>query len=329
MPSDAMTRLRAANPCVPDPDRGKEPAAQAALQRILDTPISPPTSPHRKLTPRGLVLILAVLLIGAGGALAATDPMGWWSSNPSEAHYGIDPSVRVRTPTAQQVRCRADGNGHFSCMSETDRCYQIGHQAPFCKLSGRGLPYNQIDAIHAPPRNSILSRAGFEKAIARALAAGTMTAAHAAQFRSDLARVSDSFFTELRLASRYGTYGSGGPTRGGRTLVPPASEPTLLVCTDAGRLLSCQDINGDPDAPVGAGVYAAVQGPGWRWVKAPRYIGGLPPGIHFTHADYQVLADLIRFGTVTSSSSRSGMARPVPITHRRAPRAQITHLKAR
>lgn len=316
MQPDAMTRLRLANPALPEPERGMDPAAQAALQRILDDPGTQPTSPARRgMNPRGLILVLAVLLVGVGGALAATDPMGWWSSNPSEAHYRVSTTVRVPTPAAQQIRCHADGGGRFSCAAETTHCFQIGQQAPFCKLSGRGLPYTRIDTIKAPPRNSTLSRAGFNRAISKALTAGTMTAAQAAQFRADLARVPDSFFAEMRLASRYGTYGAGGPTRNGKVLVPPAGQPTLLVCSQAATRINCQNINGDTATPIGAGVYTAVQRKDWRWVKAPRYIGGLPPGVHFTHAESQVLIDLLRFGGTTSSSSGSGHATTIPITH--------------
>lgn len=316
MPSDAITRLRAVNPVIAEPDRGREPVAQAALQRILEAPASRPISPPRRgMTPRGLLVVLAVLLVGVGGALAATDPMGWWSNNPSEAHYRVSTTSRVRTPTAQGIRCRAGGRGHFSCAAETNRCYQIGQRPPFCKLSGRGLPYTKIDTIKAPLRNSTLSRAGFDRAIAKALAAGTMTAADAAQFRSDLARVPDSFFTEMRLASRFETIGVGGPTRHGQVLVPPVGQPTLLVCGQTVRGIDCQNINGDTATPIGAGVYTAIQSKDWRWVKAPRYIGGLPPGIHFTHAEYRVLIDLLRFGGTTSSSPSSGQATTIPITH--------------
>jgi hypothetical protein len=314
---DAITRLRAANPAAVDPGLGREPVAQAALQRILDSPpetASPAT--RRPLTSRGLVLVLAMLVLGVGGALAATDPMGWWSSNPSEAHYRVNPDARVPTPAAQQIRCTAGGSERLRCTPRQERCYQVRKRTPYCKLSGTGLPYLKIDAISAPPSNSLLSRAGFTKAIAKALAARRMTAAQAARFRADLARVPDGFFTELRLAAQYGTYGSGGETKNGRTRVPPVGQPATLVCTDAGRGLSCQDLNGDADAPVGAGVYSAVPGPGWRTVRTPRYIGGLPPGVHFTHAEEQVLIDLLRFGTTKSgSSSHGGRAKPVHIIH--------------
>ena len=93
----------------------------------------------------------------------------------------------------------------------------------------------------------------------------------------------DGFFTELRVAGQYGTYGTGGETKNGRTRVPPVGQPATLVCTDAGRGLSCQDLNGYADAPVGAGVYSAVPGLGWRTVRPPRSIGGLPCFPHVLH----------------------------------------------
>jgi hypothetical protein len=318
MHPDAITRLRAVNPAAVDPGLGREPVAQASLQRILDSP--PETAPpaaRRPLTSRGLVLVLAVLVLGVGGALAATDPMGWWSSNPSEAHYRVNPDTRAPTPVAQQIRCTsAGGRGQFRCTPHQERCYQVGQRMPYCKVSGTGLPYQKIDAISAPPSNSVFSRTGFTKAIAKALAASRTTAAQAARLRADLARVPDGFFTELRLASQYGTYGSGDETKNGRTRVPPVGQPATLVCTAAGRGLSCQDLNGDADAPVGAGVYSAVPGPDWRTVRSPRYIGGLPPGVHFTPAEEQVLIDLLRFGTTTSGSSSHGRrVKPVRIIH--------------
>jgi hypothetical protein len=316
MHPDSITRLRAVNPADVDPGLGREPVAQASLQRILDSPpeTAPPAS--RPVTSRGLVLVLAVLVLGVGGALAATDPMGWWSSNPSEAHYRVNPDARVPTPVAQQIRCTAGSGGRLRCTPEQERCYQVGQGTPYCKLSGMGLPYQRIDAIPAPPSNTVFSRVGFTKAIAKALAARTMTVAQAARFRADLARVPDGFFTELRLAGQYGTYGSGGETKNGKTRVPPVGQSATLVCTDAGRGLSCEDLNGDATAPVGAGVYSAVPGPGWRTVRTPRYIGGLPPGVQFTHAEEQVLVDLVRFGTTTGgSNSRGGQAKPVHVIH--------------
>jgi hypothetical protein len=90
----------------------------------------------------------------------------------------------------------------------------------------------------------------------------------------------------------------------------------LLVCTDAGRALACQDLNGDGEAPIGAGVYGAEPGRGWRRVRTPRSVGGVPPGFHYSPAEFQALMDLSRvFAAGRSSGPRSGRARPVKVVH--------------
>jgi hypothetical protein len=133
-----------------------------------------------------------------------------------------------------------------------------------------------------------------------------MSAMNAAKFRADLARVPDTFFTEYRLASRFGTYGDGSTNSRGQSLVPPAGEPNILVCEDAGRALSCRDLNGDQHAPIGAGVYGATVGPGWRVAPRQRLNTALPPGIHFTSAEEKVLIDMIRYASSGYSASSSG-----------------------
>jgi hypothetical protein len=305
---DTMARLRAANPARVRPELGLDPVAQAALARIVaDSGFgeSPPPTPKRLRSSR-LVPVLLVLVLGAGGALAATDPLGWWSSNPGEAMYGSNPALHVRTPSAQQIRChRSTSANSFRCTAERERCGPgaAGHFR--CAVTGDGLVYTKIDAIPAPAGSSF-SRARLLSFIAATVAHGTMSATHAAKFRKDLARVPDSFFTEYRLASRYGTYGSGSSNSRGQTLVPPPGEPNLLVCETAGRGLTCQDLNGDLTAPIGAGVYGAQVGPGWRVAPPQRQHAGLPPDVHFTPAEYQVLIDMIRYATVTHTSSPRG-----------------------
>ena len=109
------------------------------------------------------------------------------------------------------------------------------------------------------------------------------------------------------------------------TWSPRSGSRRCLVCTGAGRQLGCRNMNGDPDTPVGAGVFGAIQGRGWRWVTAPRYSGGLPPGIHFTSADSRVLIDLLRFGTTIRRSGSSGPATRIPITHLPATHNRTSH----
>ena len=170
----------------------------------------------------------------------------------------------------------------------------------------RGQLYTKFDTIRQvnPPR--LFTRAHFLSA------ARKLPAAEAAKFRHDLARVPDSFFTEMRLASRYGTYGTGGPGQ----RVPPRGIPELVVCEQLGSGLSCQNLNGDEHAPIGAGVYGAMSAPDWVPAPPQRPDYGLPPGIHFTRAEYQILIDL---GGLATSTHSSGREKPVKQT--RAPKS--------
>jgi len=305
---DTLARLRAANPARVDPDHGRDPVAQAALARIISDPVTvsaPAGKASRTRVPRRLVLVLAVMLLGAGGAFAATDPLGWWSPNAGEARYGANPALHVSTPTAQQIRCRRAANGvGYRCTAQRLVCRPIATGRFSCAVTGSGLAYLRFDAIRGPVGSSF-SRAGFLSSIARSLSKGTLSASVAAKFRTDLARVPDSFFTELRLSSRFGTYGNGSSNSRGQSLVPPPGEPSILVCENAGRALKCQDLNGDLQAPIGAGVYGAEVGPGWRVAPPLRQDTGLPPGVRFTPAEYQVLIDMIRYADVSHSSTSS------------------------
>jgi hypothetical protein len=302
---DSLLRLRAANPARVDEDHGSGPVAQAALERILADPgPSPaPASAQRRRLPRGLTLVLTAMLLGAGAAAAATDPFGWWSPNPGTAKFGINPARRVPTPTAQKIACRRRSSGGF-----------------LCEPRGSGQHYMRIDAIQPPQARSLFSRTHFNAAISQQLAAGKITAAVAARFRADVARVPDSFFTELRLASNFVTYGAGQDGTG-RELVPPIGIPSLLVCEDAGPALTCQDLNGDQHAPVGAGIYQAQQTAGWRTAPPHRRDFALPPGISsFTTAEYRLLRDLATGSGSSGSSTRSSSSS--------AGRGQAAHQRA-
>ena len=219
---DVLARLRAANPTVFEEDRGRSEAAQTALQRILeDQATLSDTENHargllrdRWRSRRGLVIVLATLLIGGGAAFAATDPLGWWSANQGEARYGSNPALRVRTPTIQRISCQARSAGSFRCTAARS-----------------GQRYSLIDAIRPPVT---LTRAKFTAGIARALAAGKISGAQAVRFRADLAAVPDSFFPKFGFASRFGTYGGVGDLGNGRTVVPPPGVPEFLVCEPAG-----------------------------------------------------------------------------------------------
>ena len=286
---DTLTRLRAANPARVDRDLGRGIAAQATLERIIgEPPPSPgPTSRRVRLRlPRsGLGVTLAVLCLGGGAAFAATNPFGWWSSNPSAARYAVDTHVHVRTPTEQQVSCHAGRSG-FTCSP-----------------AGPGQQYRFVVRVQRPGRLNMITRANFLTWIAHAQGIHGLTSAVASRLRADIARVPDSFFTEFRLGARYATVS----TDNGR--VPPPGVPEFLVCQDSGSTLSCQNLNGDSHAPIGAGIYGAVPAPDWRPNPHSQSSYGLPPGISFTPAEYRLLIDLGRFAISSSNSGGTLHAR--------------------
>lgn len=293
MMPDSLSRLRAANPARTEDELGGGAVAQAAIERILADPgtTASSASVRRGRLPRGPILVLAAMLLGAGAAVATTDPFGWWSSNPETARYRLDPARRVRTPNAQEISCRRQSGGGFRCAA-----------------GGSGQRYMQIDALKLPEPGSVFSRAHFNAAITQRLAAGKMTAALATRFRADVAAVPASFFTELRLISRFGTFG------GGLGRVPPIGIPEFLVCENAAAALSCQDLNGDQHAPVGAGVYLAQRAANWRPAPPHRRDFAFPPGFSFTEAEYRLLIDVATPASAgpTSSASSAGAVHAAP-----------------
>jgi hypothetical protein len=296
---DTLSRLRAANPAPVDHELGRGVTAQATLERIISEPPSSPQPTARRVRLRlprgGLGVTLAVLCLGGGAALAATNPFGWWSSNPSAARYAVDTHVLVRTPTQQQVSCHAAGSGFV------------------CSPGGSGQQYRFVDRVRFPSRVNMITRAVFVKGIAHGQATHRITSAVAARLRADVAAVPDSFFTEFRLALHYATVSTGN----GR--VPPPGVPEFLVCRNSGSTLSCQNLNGDSHAPIGAGIYGAVPAPDWRPNPHSQSSYGLPPGISFTPTEYRLLIDLGRFAISSSNSGGTLHARAhrVPAPRRR------------
>lgn len=322
MHTDELVRLRAANPAPVDPDRGRTAAATATLARILQEPIDETIEARpdrhrrarqagrRKLTrsSRRLLVVLAVALTAGGAAFAATDPLGWWSANPTFAKYGSNPTIHVHTPTTPEIACTPAGNVLHCTPARFEPASGVelvnGHRSS-------AQVYAFADAIPAPAKG--FTRHALLAYIASRRAAGAMSPAQAAHVRADIAAVPDSFFTEFELGSRYGTYGVGGQTRNGLTLVPPPGIPTLVVCEPAGRGLSCQNLNGDEHAPVGAGVYGAMTARNWRFERVAPASYGLPPGFSFTRAEYRVLADMVRYATVSHTSGPvKGKGTPAP-----------------
>ena len=326
--TEELARLRSANPAPVEPDRGLTPAATATLARILQEPISVANEAQldgrsrarflrRRIVTRSsrrLIVVVVVLVTAGGAAFAATNPLGWWSTNPTEARYGSNPAVHVRTPTQQQIACGRSG-GVLRCSPAS---YELpsGVELVNGHRSTEQL-YTLVDAIRPPYRG--FTRHALLTYIAQRRAAGAMTVAQAARFRADIAAVPNSFFTQLEHGG-YGTYGAGGETRKGRTLVPPPGVPSLVVCEPAGPGVSCQDLNGDEQAPVGAGVYQAMTARNWRYERVPPENSGLPPGTSLTRAEYRVLFDMGRFATVTHRSgsvTRKAPGQLPQLQHRR------------
>lgn len=285
---DTISRLRAANPAPVERDRADRAVAQAALQRILADPVAPRASAprRRRRSPRGLALVLAAMAIGGGAAVAATNPFGWWSASPDGARYAANPALHVRTPRASEI----------SCPKQPARSVR-------CGAGESGQKYVRGGAIE-PPDSSSFSRSRLSAATTQALAHGLVSAAAAARMRADLDAVPNSFFTKLRVASRFGTPSAGAEH--GRELAPPAGVPEFLVCEQAGSSLSCQNLNGDENAPVGAGIYQAIRAPDWRVVAVPRQRLPLLPGISFDAAEDRVLGDLLRVASSVSATGSGG-----------------------
>lgn len=333
--TDELARLRAANPMPVEPDRGRTPAAATTLARILRETIDPRSDQggsagrfRRRIVTRSsrrLIVVLAAAAVTAGGgAFAATDPLGWWSANPTVARYGSNPAVHVHTPTAQTIVCTRSGAA-LRCVPAS---WVPGSALPLVRgRRSTGQSYMFLDAIR-PPAHGI-SRHALLAYITSRRAAGKMTPADAARFRADLAAVPDSFFHELEYASRYATI-SGGETRDGLTHVPPSGIPSTIVCEPARRGLSCQNLNGDERAPVGAGIYSAIPTRAWRYERVPPENRNLPPGISFTRGEDRVLIDMLRFATHTSSTrARPATPRPPPHSRHQPPAATRPGVGAR
>jgi hypothetical protein len=246
-------------------------------------------------------MAIAIALVVVAGALAASDPFGFWrSTNPGAARFGIDSARHVQTPTYPAVGCVAVTSVRFRC-------------AP----GSSGRSYTLIDRVPQPPTASQMSRTAILSGVSQAKANGQISPATAHRIEADVAAVPNSFFTGLRTLMSFGTYGwsyDAGPS--GRGLVPPAGVPSELVCEQAAAALTCVDFNGDEHAPVGAGVYAAVRSR--DWVRAPRpeapgVAGSLSErlteavfGRPLRPAEQRILIDLLMTASGSAGSTSSG-----------------------
>jgi hypothetical protein len=284
----SLSRLASVNPVLVDDDLGRSAEAQAELARILAS--DPELAPRRarRWAPRRLLLIaVPAMVLASGGAVAATDPFGWWQSrNLNTAQYRIDTTKVVRTPTIAQVRCARALNG-FRCGAH---------------LHGR--PYMLIDQISAPLRD-VYTRASMRHQIARALAIGMLSRAQARRILADLAAVPDSFLNQLNQAQAYSSIGGGTIEANGVELAPPPGVPAFLACQPNLALLTCQNLNGDTGVPIGSGVYSALQTGDWRPAPPRRPDPQLNFVQHMTPAEIRLMLDIMRRSHTTTSSTSS------------------------
>lgn len=297
--SPSLTRLARSDPVgVVDDELGRSPAAQAALTQIL---ASDPPGSRRVARRRAPVLVLAAslaLLLVVGGALAATDPFGLFSSpNPGTAIFAVDPARHVQPPTEQVISCSPSSDPVFRCSAgQADQRYVL------------------LDHVqqNGPAR---LDRSTVSGAVQAALRSGTISNATARRIDADLAAVSDSFLAQLANLLRYGTLTTSlGSDSGGR--VPPQGVPDLIVCEPAGAGLACRDLNGDDHAAVGSGIYQASPNPDWvpapphqpdpGWALEVAILGHAPSA-----AELRLITDLA-MAVSTTSGSAGGPAQASP-----------------
>ncbi len=287
----ALERVARANPAKPDDELGRSPAAQAVLARILATEPRAQRRRTRRYGHRLAIVLVAALLLAVGGAVAATDPFGLFRSpNAGSAVFGIDPSRHVKPPAESSIGCPA-----------------VSAQTFVCGAGLSGQRYALVDDVWNP--GPPLTRSYMLGALRKEARQGQLSAQGEKRLQDDIAALSDQFLARFSEMMRFGTFSTSfGPT-GTRARVPPAGVPSLLVCEPAGASLRCRDMNGDDSAAVGSGIYAALPAPDWRPAPPQRpdstwdlevAILGHPP----TAAELRFEADLVRYGTTSSSASR-------------------------
>jgi hypothetical protein len=285
---ESLARLARSNPAPLEPGRVSQPAAQALLEQILATPRSTARRARIRRSPRLIAIVATAGLVAAGGAVAATDPFGFWrSTTPGSAMYGIDSTKHVRTLTLQAVECLPAGGGLR------------------CGVHVGGQRYELEDTATAPPE---LSREMMRSAIERST---QLSSTQKRQFKADLAAVSDDFLARFNRALHFASYSTSE--------IPPPGVPVLIACQPAGRGIVCEDMNGDEAVPAGSAIYGAIPGPGWR----PQSQSGPEPSMSvnarmmkaifggpLTPAEYRFLRDFFTPVATASGGVSHAQARP-------------------
>jgi len=281
-----LAALAAANPVPADERLGLIPDAQAALARILASERDP-ASGRRRASRRRVIAIAVVATVLAGcGALRVADPFGFWrSSAPGAALYGVNPALHVTAPRAADIGCARGGAATLSCTA-----------------GAGGVRYRLISRVHAVVP-FLFTRANLLHLLATA-PAEEASAAEVRRLRADIEAVPDSFFAAWAQLSRFQTLESStAAPAAGMELVPPRGMPLLLTCERLPDGISCRDLNGDEQTPVGSGIYGAVPAPDWVAVPS-RQAGAINAlgermvvaalGHPFTAAELRLELDLAR-----------------------------------
>ncbi len=302
--SPSLKRLAAANPVAIDERLGRSPGAQAQLARILATERDAPRGRWRMPRRRVVgVLIAATVLAGCGAVLRATDPFGFWrSSTPGTALFAVDPALHATAPKASEIGCRLTGGVTLACSA-----------------AAGGIRYRLIDRTFSPVTGgTLIARSSLLRIIDSGVAHRQLSATAARRLRLDIAAVPDAFFTALREMERFQSMQSGASAANGKALVPPADVPVLIVCQQQHAAIGCRNLNGDEQAPIGAGIYGAEPAADWvtnasTSVDTPQGTGERMVvailGHPFTAAEVRLLVDLARQARPVTTHSRGG--RPV------------------
>jgi hypothetical protein len=225
---------------------------------------------------------------------------------------GVSPRVSLGAIGLARARLRGSSAG-FSCLASGHQPLRRTQRGKHQLLLYRQLQYRLIDQIRTAGH---LDRAEVQQGLTRGLARGRLSARTVRRLDAELAAAPDSFRTHLNELWRFSTYSTTYATPPGQVVVFIASgAPTLLVCEPHDlSAVECQNLNGDTHAPIGAGIYAVVPGPGLKLITAPSP-GSQPSawrlaravfGPDFTPAAQRLLWDLIKVMTAASTTTITG-----------------------
>lgn len=206
---------------------------------------------NRRLRLAIVVVVVAALTTGAALAASAFDLLPWLDSDDrAEARYSVDRSRAVGGSFPQEISCPAPtGRGAFACTAGRE---------------GRWV-FMLLDRVTTQPE---LTRESLLAVIAAAEDQGRVTPELARRVREQIAAVGDDFFESLGRLQQIQSVFAAEIVRPGVVRVPSGGIPPTVMCERAGAELSCRDLAGSPNVPVGTPLYGIVRAP--EWVERPR-----------------------------------------------------------